>query len=610
MMKNCYRKMFRLFSIGLILLLAFGTAAQNPSGTSGTALLVSPAPVYFGQIPLSSSSSRDILIFNTGTQAATISAINITGTNAADFAITGQQGSTTLNPLEILIVSVQFTPSVSNGETAMLQVVSNLGTDSDSLQGRGTPVSGSKTTFERIIGSPQNDGGSAVTMTSDGGYIITGQTIPSANVDFPDAYAVKTDQYGKVLWAKNYGGQNSEQASDVIQTADGGYLFAGSTDSFGAGVLDGYLIKTDSQGVLQWSNTYGGNQDDVFHAVIATADGGFLAVGSSIKPGTQDRDAFMVKVDNLGNEQWNKRFGGSGGENAFAVLQTGDHGFIFAGSTTSFGAGNFDVYLVKTDSVGVEQWSKTYGGPDLEEAAAMDATSDGGYILAGFTSGTGAGGRDMYLIKTDGNGNLVWSNTFGFTHNDGASAVKQTPDGGYIIAGSTVTTVTQQKQFTDGYVVKADANGNKIWDQLYGSSNNEEFADVQLSSDGRYVLAGSTTSYSKDSDVYFLKIADQGGVTNILPGIQTIPESFELSQNYPNPFNSQTLIQYVLKSNSFVTLKIYDVLGREVATLANGQQAAGVHVVHFDADKLATGIYYYRLSTGNFSRVKKMLLVK
>ncbi len=610
MMKNCYRKMFELIIVIPILLWVYEGAAQNPGGTTSTALLVSPAPVYFGQIPLNSSSSRDILIFNTGTQAANITSINITGTNTADFAITGQQGSTTLNPLEILIVTVRFSPSISNSETANLVIVSNLGTDSDSLQGRGTPVSGAKTTFERIIGSPQSDGGSAVKMTSDGGYIIAGQTIPSSNVDFPDVYAVKTDQDGKVLWTKNYGGQTSDQANDVIQTADGGYLLAGSTDSFGAGVLDGYLIKTDSQGVLQWSNTYGGNQDDVFHAVIPTADGGFLAVGSSIKPGTQDRDAFLVKVDNLGNEQWSQRYGGSGGENAYAVMQTADHGFIFAGSTTSVGAGNFDVYLVKTDSVGTQQWSKTYGGVDLEEAFAMDATSDGGYILAGFTSGSGAGGRDFYLIKTDNNGNLQWNKTFGFAHNDDASSVKQTTDGGYIIAGSTVTTVTQQKQFTDGYVVKTDASGNKVWDQLYGSSNNEGFADVQLSSGGRYVLVGNTTSYSKDSDVYFLKIAEQGGVTGILPGIQTVPESFELSQNYPNPFNSQTIIQYVLKSNSFVTLKIYDVLGREVATIIDGQQAAGIHVVHFDANKLATGIYYYRLSTAQFSRVRKMLLVK
>ncbi|MCK4732495.1 MAG: hypothetical protein KAT65_08555, partial [Methanophagales archaeon] len=186
-----------------------------------------------------------------------------------------------------------------------------------------------------------------------------------------------------------------------------------------------------------WNRTFGGTNDDYAHSVQQTSDGGYIIAGSTSSYDAGYTDFWLVKTDSNGNRQWDKTFGKMGCDEAFFVQQTSDGGYIIAGSTSSYGAGSEDFWLVKTYPNGNEQWNKTFGGTDGDVAYCVQQTSDGGYIITGWTRSYGAGGSDFWLVKTDSNGNRQWDKTFGGIDYDCAHSVQQTSDGGYIIAGST-----------------------------------------------------------------------------------------------------------------------------------------------------------------------------
>jgi len=200
-----------------------------------------------------------------------------------------------------------------------------------------------------------------------------------------------------------YGGSQWDGAESVVQTSDGGYAIAGQTSSYGAGTYDAYLVKTDLWGNLLWNKTYGGTGDDAAYSMVQTADGGFALAGVTESYGTSI-DFYLVKADSSGNMQWNKTYGGTGEDVAKSVLQTSDGGYTLAGETSSYGAGSYDSYLVKTDGLGNTQWTRTYGGISNEETHAFVQTSDGGYALVGPTLSYGVGKMDVYLVKADAYG--------------------------------------------------------------------------------------------------------------------------------------------------------------------------------------------------------------
>ena len=248
---------------------------------------------------------------------------------------------------------------------------------------------------------------------------------------------MKTDSGGDEEWNKTFGGTNDDCAYSIQQTSDGGYIIAGGTCSHGAGYYDFWLVKTDSGGDEEWNRTFGGTGYDYAISIQQTSDDGYIIAGGTRSYGAGYYDSWLVKTDSGGNEEWNRTFGGTDYDCAHpnSLQQTSDGGYILAGFTYSNPYGDF--WLVKTDSGGNEEWNKTFGGTDDDRAYSIQQTSDGGYILAGFTESYGAGGWDFWLVKTDSGGNHEWDRTFGGTSSDCACSVHETSDGGYIIAGYT-----------------------------------------------------------------------------------------------------------------------------------------------------------------------------
>ena len=344
-------------------------------------------------------------------------------------------------------------------------------------------------------------------QTSDEGYVIAGVTYPyGADSWSSDVYLVKTDENGNEAWSKTFGGSSDDRGRSVQQTSDGGYIIVGLTFSYGAGHYDAYLIKTDSEGNKHWSKTFGGFSEDVGYSVQQTSDGGYIIVGTTFSYAAGFTDVYLIKTDENGDETWSKTFGGLDYDSGRSVQQTSDGGYIITGDTSSYGAGNDDVWLIKTDSEGNKQWSRTFGGLDYDSGRSVQQTSDGGYIITGDTSSYGAGNDDVWLIKTDSEGNKQWSRTFGGFSGDYGRSVQQTSDGGYILVGITKSYGAGND---DVWLIKTDSEGSKQWSETYGGLNHDFGRSVQQTSDGGYIITGDTSSYGAFIDVWLIKIAPE-----------------------------------------------------------------------------------------------------
>jgi len=371
-------------------------------------------------------------------------------------------------------------------------------------------------TFARSYGGTDLDEVLSFQRTSDGGYIAAGYTW-SFGAGRYDILLIKTDANGNLQWTKTYGGTNDEYAYSVQQTSDGGYIVAGYTNSFGSGWEDILIIRTDASGNIQWAKVYGGVNPDYAYSVQQTSDGGYIVVGYSDSY-TYTYDIILIKLNSSGNVQWARTFGGASWDYAYSVQQTSDGGYIVTGFTGSFSSGDADIILIKTNSLGNLQWAKTYRGTNYDYAYSVQQTSDGGYIVAGHTLSFGAGNWDVFLIKTDASGNLQWAKTYGGTDWDYAYSVQQTSDGGYIVAVWT-------QSFSPGRyfaIIKTNASGNVQWAKAYAGAWTDwtdRTYSVQQTPDGGYIAAGRVSVDAFDISAFLVKMDANGNVCSAFQDI-------------------------------------------------------------------------------------------
>lgn len=386
--------------------------------------------------------------------------------------------------------------------------------------------------FQKKYGGANYERCQSLVIDNDGNYVMTGYTNSFATDTF-DVYILKTNAAGDTLWTRTIGGFDTDQGTDIQKTTDNGYIVVGSTYSFGAGGSDVYLIKLNNSGDTLWTRAYGGTGDEAGNSIKQTSDGGFIIAGYSNSSSAGFFDVYILKVDSQGTFQWAKTYGGTSTEFANDIELT-NNGFIVAGYS-SLGAGNFDAYLIKTDFLGNMTWSKKYGGPSHDYGYSVQPTSDGGYILTGSILSSGAGNHDVYLIKTNNMGDTLWTKSYGGTQADFGYAVKQMPDNGYTIAGTSYSFFGTGST-SDVYLLNTNDRGDLNWSRMIGSVSIDEAHTLALTSDGGFLIGGLAWTFggSTKYDLYLIK-CDSIGITGCF-------------ENTPNTITSNTVIDVISPS--------------------------------------------------------------
>jgi hypothetical protein len=417
------------------------------------------------------------------------------------------------------------------------------------------------TVWTRTYGGVNDDVGNAVVQNADSTYVIVGSTL-SFGAGQQNVYVIKINSNGDTLWTRTYGGTSLESGNDIKALSPSGYIITGYTFSFGAGEEDAYLIKINNSGDTLWTRTFGGeNGNEAGNSVSLTSTNGYVITGYTTTFGAGGYDIYIITTNSAGTVTGTiHTYGGAlGDEYGNCGIQTSDGGLILCGSTTSFGNGFDDMYIIKTDVDGTIQHQKTFGGTSYDVANCVGLTVDGGYIFVGSTQSFGNGNQYVYLIKTDASLTENFSKIIGGSGFNQGNSVMQTSDGGYIVAGST-------KSFGQGgwdvYLIKTDANGYSGCN-VFPASYLNTVPSTQINATQTLISTGGIIS--KDST-----LVSFGGKDSTIcfewEGIPEVPFNRGESYLYPNPSNGETHlnIQSPDQLNYAITVQLYDVLGREL----------------------------------------------
>jgi hypothetical protein len=466
------------------------------------------------------------------------------------------------------------------------------------------------TLWSRMYGGNLYDYAYFVQQTSDGGYIIAGETHSDGGGE-QDAWLIRLDANGDTLWTETYGAEGEDRAWSVYQTSDEGFIFTGITASasLGAQGRDLWLVRTDSDGDTLWTRIYGfpdgGELGENGNRILFTEDGGYFVAGYTESQGAGDMDVWLLRTDSLGDTLWTQTFGGTDDEGAVCMEWTQDYALILSGVCFD-NTGNYDALLMKCDTLGTEEWTKIYGGPGYDDCYGLACTEDGGYILTG-EAAHGVGQGDLWLLKTDAVGETLWTKTFGSTLKDYGLAVKQTLDHGYIIAGM------HGFHGDDAWLIRTNVNGDSLWAVRYGGPSVENFWHVQLTSDSGYIAVGAAYVVGSGYQAYALKtgpdanVEEQGFMREISSHLRVIP----------NPFRNQVDIRLGLGyETESAELTIYDVSGRPIRSfdlyLVNSTLQSKViwDARGNDGTRVPYGVYFIELKAEDRRETARLLYVR
>jgi len=434
---------------------------------------------------------------------------------------------------------------------------------------------------------------------------------------------------GGIVWQKSYGGllASGDDPKSIIQTSDGGFIFAGNTgDSFPNyhGQADAWVCKLNSNGAIQWQRCYGGSQMDYARSIVQTSDGGYIFAGltnsdnGDVIGNHGSYDYWLVKLNATGTVQWSKCYGGSGWDDAQSIIQTTDNGYIVTGEEQSTDGdvtgnitGNETEWTVKLDNMGNIQWEKCYGGGITGTAGlSILQTLDGGYITGGGARYNGGdvtgnhGGADYWVVKITDTGNIQWQKCFGGSNDDYGFSIVKTIDGNYAIGGYSSSAdgeVTGNHGLADYWVVKLDTNGNMLWEQSYGGNMQEVCLSMISTSDNGLAIIGMTAGNSDDVTGYHGGPFDYW-VVKLNPdsttGINEISNPDGVSI-YPNPTSGTFTLSIrnyeysPAQAGRNGEIRIYDVLGQEVYSQLITNNSTTISL-----PDISNGVYFYQLTNG------------
>jgi len=400
-------------------------------------------------------------------------------------------------------------------------------------------------------------------QTSDGGYLISGYTA-SYGSGGSDIWLIKLKQDGTLDWNQTFGGAVGESPMAVIETSDNKYLVLGATTSYGTGNgdiwllkinpdgtldwnqtygLDGisvsptavietsdnkylvsgiasgniYLVMANFDGTLDWNNSFGGGSDDFSTSLIETSDNKFLVSGVTASYGAGNYDIWLLKINSDGTLDWNQTFGGTANETPVSAIESSDNKYLVSGSTSSYGAGSYDIWLLKINLDGTLDWNQTFGGVIDEDPKSLIETNDNKYLILADTSSYGAGNNDIWLLKINQDGTLDWNKTFGGSGTEVAKSDIETTNG-YLVIGTNTYVYNLDYDYGNYYIIKTDFNGNTLSEKTIGGPGTEYLYSVYKTADGGALIGGETSSYggvvpdSCDWEIFIVKVDSSGSV--------------------------------------------------------------------------------------------------
>ncbi|MBN1398941.1 MAG: T9SS type A sorting domain-containing protein [Bacteroidetes bacterium] len=468
-----------------------------------------------------------------------------------------------------------------------------------------------QTTFEKWIGgSYDSDVGFKIIPALDGGYIITGSWTMDYGASWDtetDAALIKIDESGNIVWRTmipTVTRYTDDKLLGITTTQEGGYITTGIIQTENAvGKEDLLIAKFTSGGDTLWTKRYDFAAYDCGNAIVSSGDGGYIIAG---KCGSSSNDnVLLLKINGSGDTLWTQTWGGAYEDRLNDVVSTGDGNFFAVGCTKkpSYPYNLWD-YIVKFSASGDTLWTKRLEGG---EAMSIRSTSDGGYIIA----------EKQAIVKVSADGDEEWRKaitTFLGIYGGEARCAIPITGGGYIATGkSDVPTPANQQLF----IIQITAAGDTVWTKRFGkdeSNKADEGYSVVETADNGYLAVGFTSlnesaGSTNFKDIFLVKVSSDG-TTDVENRANVKPKIYLLLQNYPNPFNPSTLISYQLPATSYVSLKVFDQLGREVATLVNEQKSAGSYTVKWNANGFTSGVYFCRFQAGNSIKTRRLILLK